>query len=360
MTPLHDSLRTATAALGGGFLAANPPLRQALASGQLTPDDYGDELARLTLQLLVVAIAEGRDLLVKATASSEQRQFYARHCALAALGEAPPTAEHPDSIGLWRARATVLEQLALVHGTLFARTPGRWGAGFLRDHALRNADLRDAAVWLLDLPDLAGWGAPELGAAREVLLELTPKLDGERFTVRRRGARRRLDAGVYYTPPPAVEGTLNLALDPLIERYSRPQDPGNLLRIQVIDPACGAGVFLVAAARRLAARYATLLAGAAEPPAAAVRFALPVVMQECIFGVDIDPVAVALARVALWLEVAPARAHPMSFIDDNVICGNPLAGDLPEALREHAGEATSPTATLSPDGVAAAVRQAGP
>jgi hypothetical protein len=345
--PLQDSLRTTIAALGRGFLAANPPLRRAQADGSLSLDAYWDELVRLTLQLLVVAIAEDRDLVVKVTASPQRRRFYAQHCALAALAEPAPDVEHPDSIGLWRTRAIILEELALRHGTLFARTPGPWGAGFLRDHTLRNADLRSAVRSLVALPDLAGWGTHELGAARETFLELTPQLDGDRFQVRRHGAERRLATGVYYTPPPAVEAILNLALDPVIERYSRPEDPGNLLQIQAIDPACGAGVFLVAAARRLAHRYAALLADTPDPPAAAVAFAMPVVLQETIFGLDIDPVVVALTKVALWLEVAAARAHPMSFMDRNIICGNPLARDLPERLREHEDDdATGPASRV--------------
>jgi hypothetical protein len=56
-----------------------------------------------------------------------------------------------------------------------------------------------------------------------------------------------------------------------------------------------------------------------------------VVLQVCIRGIDLDPVAVALARTALWLEVAASRSHPMSFMDRNVICGDALAGPDPWA-----------------------------
>jgi hypothetical protein len=325
----RDSLRKSIAALGQGFLAANPGLRRALADGQLTAEGYWDELVRLSLQLLVVAIAEDRDLLVKVTASPERRQWYARHCTLAALCEPAPTSEHRDSIGLWRVRAMLLDELAQRHGALFARTTGHGSGGVLRDCALRNADLRTAIALLLDLPDLAGWGAQELGATREALLEFTPRIDSGEFTVRKLSAERRQDGGVYYTPALVAQQISRLALDLAVDRLTRADEPGEVLRIQAVDPACGAGVFLVAAARRLATRYAALLAGTSEPPEAAVRFALPIVMQECVYGVDIDPVAVDLAKAALWLEVAATRSHPMSFMDRNVICTNPLDG--PEA-----------------------------
>lgn len=324
------SLRQAIEHLGAGFLTANPSLVEALADNRLAVDTYWNELVGTLLQLLVVGIAEGRDLLVKATVGRDARRRYDQQCSMAALLQPPPVAESPQGGNLWRTRVTVLEVLAERHGVLFTRTEGPWGVGFLRGYMLGNADLR-AAAHLLAPSDLAGWGAHELGGVREALLELAPRVDGESFTVRTLSAARRRDGGVYYTPTPVVEAMLNLALDPVIDRYSRPEGPGNLLQIQVTDPACGTGIFLVAAARRLATRYAALLADDPTPPSAAVRFALPVVMLDCIRGIDIDPVAVALARTALWLEVAASRSHPMSFMDRNLICGDALAGPDPWA-----------------------------
>lgn len=92
---------------------------------------------------------------------------------------------------------------------------------------------------------------------------------------------------------------------------------------------------LVAADRQLAGRYAALPAGTPEPPEATIRFALPTVMQECVYGVGIDPVAIELAEAALRLEVAATRSRPMSLMDRNVICADPLEGPerIPEVLK---------------------------
>jgi len=325
--------------LGCGFLTANPPLRSAIAAHRVAVDAFWDELVRLVLQLCVVAIAEHRDLLIRRTASGQRRRWYAQHYALVALRQPGHTSEHPDSGGLWRARRLVLDELARRHGALLARRDHE-GVG-LRDRALRNADLRAAATLLLDLPGLTGWGVQELGAVREALLELAPAIEDGTFTVRRVPATRRMASGVYYTPPPLADFMAQFALDPVIDQLCQAGDPAELLRIQAVDPACGAGVFLVAAAHHLARRYAALLADTPDPSPQAVRFALPVVMQACIYGIDIDPVAVDLAKAALWLEVAPDRTHPMSFLDANVICANTLEGPdgLPAALRPGSREA---------------------
>jgi hypothetical protein len=109
-------------------------------------------------------------------------------------------------------------------------------------------------------------------------------------------------------------------------------DPACGLQATALDPACGAGIFLITAARRLAVVYAALLSGRTDPPPAAVRFALPVVLQRCVFGTDLDPVAVEIARSACWLEVGGTR--PITWMDGNITAGDTLAGALPKPLQD--------------------------
>jgi hypothetical protein len=89
----------------------------------------------------------------------------------------------------------------------------------------------------------------------------------------------------------------------------------------------------VSAARRIAGRYAALILGA-QPDESMVRLVLPEVMTECVFGLDIDPVAVTLAKSALWLETL--GKEDITFMDRNVIVGNPLSGPgaMPPKLEE--------------------------
>ncbi len=95
-------------------------------------------------------------------------------------------------------------------------------------------------------------------------------------------------------------------------------------------------MFLIEAARLIAGRLATRISGEDPPPAAHLRHALPLVMRECIFGVDIDPVAVDLAKAALWLEID--GREPFDFMNRNVIVGNALDDEMPPAFSEARGE----------------------
>ena len=101
----------------------------------------------------------------------------------------------------------------------------------------------------------------------------------------------------------------------------------------MIDPACGSGHFLLAAARRIATRLERGRGGGRRL-ADDFRHALRDVARNCIHGVDRNPMAVELTKVALWIEtVEPGK--PMGFLDANIRCGDALLGvfDL-DALRQ--------------------------
>lgn len=94
-----------------------------------------------------------------------------------------------------------------------------------------------------------------------------------------------------------------------------------ILDLKVIDPACGSGHFLLGAARRMATRVAQLR----DADAPDYNGALREVVSSCIHGVDRNPMAVELAKVALWIEsVSPGQ--PLGFLDANVRCGDALLG----------------------------------
>jgi hypothetical protein len=103
------------------------------------------------------------------------------------------------------------------------------------------------------------------------------------------------------------------------------EDPAKaLLGVSVIDPACGSGHFLLAAARRIATRLARARAGGVAS-AADFRHSLRDVARNCIHGVDRNPMAVELTKVALWIEtVEPGK--PMGFLDASIRCGDALLG----------------------------------
>src|SRR5690606_23730538 len=126
---------------------------------------------------------------------------------------------------------------------------------------------------------------------------------GDEVEASTRGNARKL-SGSYYTPASLVQELIKSALEPVIERTlaENPQQPVEaLLSLSVCDPACGSGHFLLAAARRIAEEVARLSATEGNPLPSDYRTALRDVVSRCIYGVDKNPMAVELARMALWL-----------------------------------------------------------
>lgn len=163
--------------------------------------------------------------------------------------------------------------------------------------------------------DLARWGAAELGAIREGLASDEDRADG----------------GIWYTPTTLAAEIARFALS--ITSYPAGYDaPGYTLRVLTLDPACGSGIFLIAAARDIAVRYAAASTGLTPPPAWAVHAVMPTVLTQCVYGVDVDPVAVDLARAACWLETGGAA--DFQFMDDNIIVGDPLTDEIPKRLAD--------------------------
>jgi MmeI, DNA-methyltransferase domain len=133
--------------------------------------------------------------------------------------------------------------------------------------------------------------------------------------------KRRDTDGIFYTPEPLAQFTNRLALTKAIEQVG--PGPDQLLRVVVCDPACGVGIFLVTAARQLSVDYAARLAGG-DPDPTLVWAVMPTVILACIYGIEIDPVAVELARLSLSL--ATGRLLPDYALTDHVVCANTLDG----------------------------------
>ena len=163
----------------------------------------------------------------------------------------------------------------------------------------------------------------------------TPVLsvDAGAFVLETAGGNERKTTGSYYTPSSLIARLLDSALDPVLDEAARKPDPETaILSLRVCDPACGSGHFLVAAAHRIARRLASVRTGDEEPPPGSVRKALRDVIGQCVYGVDINPMAVELCKVSLWMD-ALEPGKPLSFLDAHIQVGNSLLGATPALLR---------------------------
>jgi len=170
------------------------------------------------------------------------------------------------------------------------------------------------------------------------------------------GADRR-ETGTHYTPKSLTESIVETTLEPVVyvgPVEGKPRDewrlkaPGELLDLKICDPAMGSGAFLVQVCRWLAERlveawtakesagkFITVdgdvleAAGKADPMPTDMEerliIAKRLIAERCLYGVDINPLAVELAKLSIWL-VTLAKGRPFGFLDHNLRDGDSLLG----------------------------------
>ena len=153
--------------------------------------------------------------------------------------------------------------------------------------------------------DYKNIGAEEIGGVYESLLELAPDMDPEsgRFELVEVSGSSRKTTGSYYTNSELIQCLLDSALDPVLNEAARKPEPEKaILSLKICDPACGSGAFLIAAAHRMARKLASIRTREDEPSPGEIRRALRDVIGHCIYGVDLNPMAVELCKINLWME----------------------------------------------------------
>jgi hypothetical protein len=177
----------------------------------------------------------------------------------------------------------------------------------------------------------------DFGAIHEGLLDrqLAVDANGDVCLLDRSGARK--SAGAWFTPPFVIEHLLDLALAPALKDHLERLDSlddrraaERLFDFRVADIAMGAGHFLVAAVERVAE---SMTAWLACRPRTGIdpRLVRRLIAERCIYGVDLSPRAVSLARLSLWRHTCAPDLPPPA-LDRNLVVGNSLVDtDWPES-----------------------------
>ena len=364
---LSKAVEQAILDFGSGFLLHpnNDALRAAACDGDLLADDYYQQLLRLIYRLLFLMVIEERDLVFPADAPRSQRDIHYKFYSISRLrrlSEKRYLAD-PRRHDLWLALQACFRLfeadgpgtklgIAPLAGDLFSAE----AMGSLASCTLGNDVFLDClrSLSLYRHPDsgqlirinYAALNVEEFGSVYEGLLEYEPEFNGEgrelRFGFRQGTARAA--TGSHYTPDDLVQPLIRHSLDHLIAERLEDDDPeAALLDLRVADIACGSGHILLAAARRIATELAVVRTGEEQPSPPAYRSALRDVIRHCIYGVDLNPLAVELCKVALWLE-AHIPGQPLNFLDHHVRCGNAIVGF---ARREELGQGV-PTEAFKP------------
>ncbi len=227
--------------------------------------------------------------------------------------------------------------------------PSRFGLGNLRRGQTKAQKPDDM--------DSQDWADKLQRAARSLVARVIPK--GERFLIRWSGTRK--GSGTFYTRPSLTEPLIRETLRPLcFEADGTPKTPEAILSLKVLDPAMGSASFLVGALRYLThALYDSLIhhrfrVDRPDRVVLTLPFGLPAlgspgeslppihpddpdaepklkrrlkrfVVERCLYGVDINPLAVELAKLAMWVETLDPDL-PFGFLDHKFRCGNGLVG----------------------------------
>jgi hypothetical protein len=156
------------------------------------------------------------------------------------------------------------------------------------------------------------------------------------------------NTGAHYTPRKLADEVVQGALEPLVYEPGpletadsdawRPKGSADILSLKVADIAMGSAAFLVAACRFLSERLVEAWRAESDPRGAVAEGGVDagsedpnliearrLIIEHCLYGADINPAAVEMAKLSLWL-VSMDKNRPFTFLDDKLVCGDSLLG----------------------------------
>jgi type I restriction-modification system DNA methylase subunit len=308
-----------------------------LATEQRTPDvlrEAFDNALVLLYRLLFCLHAEDRGLIpvdnvhYRAYSLREQRRAIAEDIDAGRVFSSQSDDTFNDLRALFRIVDKGDPALGVneYDGGLFSPSAHPWLIGrSVPDHLMARAlDLLSRVDGeQVDYRDLS---VRHLGTIFEQLLAFQLE-DGEDGALRLVSAAGRKRTGAYFTPEYIVDDIVERTLGPLFDERSRRAAANRtsaldeLLDLHVLDPAMGSGHFLVGAAAYLARRIANDPAYDGDLTLGELQ---GLVVERCIYGVDSNPMAVEVARLALWLSTV-RDDRPLRFLG-NLRAGNSLVG----------------------------------
>lgn len=350
---LSHAVEFSIRSLANGFLEhpENHALREAVGSGSLSAIAYYQYQLRLIYRILFLLVIEERNLVFPENGNRSGRNIYRDYYSvnrLRRLCEKSYILEqrHHDlwislkqSFRLFETEACGrplgIKPLA---GDLF----GPHALGILNQCQLDNRILleclknlsvfQNSATGQKTRVNYAALNVEEFGSVYEGLLEYEPVFttQGGRVQLDMIKGDERSSSGSHYTPDEMVKPLIKHSLDHIInERLKSATSPREreqaLLSIKVCDVACGSGHILLNAARRIGLELAKVRTGEDQPSPKPLRQAIRDAISSCIYGVDKNPLAVDLCKVALWLE-AHNPGEPLNFLDHHIKCGDAIVG----------------------------------
>jgi len=352
---LSKAVEKSIVSVANGFLkhSTNEKLRIKIKSGELSNEQFYQFLLRFIYRLLFLMVLEERNIVYPGKRDENQEylhDIYYNYYSITRIRKLSENIFFFDEKleDLWISLRNTFdifgdERLAAklgiypLNGELF----GLDSLGILIESNLDNHTLLECIrnLSLFENPETksiihvnyAALNVEEFGSVYEGLLEKSPVVtdNGSEFNFNFVKGTERSSSGSHYTPEELVQPLIKHSLDYIIEEKLKTGDKElkekNLLSIKVCDVACGSGHILLSAARRIAVELARVRTGEDQPSPEPYRHAMRDVINHCIYGVDKNPLAVELCKVALWLE-SYNSGMPLSFLDHRIKCGDSIVG----------------------------------
>lgn len=327
----------------------NQELREKVLNGDLAAKDYYLHTLRLVYRVLFLLVIEERKLIYPEKRDEDlnrKRSIYYDFYSVQRLTKLAEKLIYvdPRKTDLWQSLITTF---ALFEHEQYGKKLGisPLGAGIFSPNALGiishqlidNETLLRVLRYLVTFENEQGQrvrvnyadlDVEEFGSVYEGLLDFDPEITdnaGEPIFGFVKGDDRS-SSGSHYTPEELVRPLIKHSLDYLIEDKLKEADPEKgLLSLTICDVACGSGHILLSAARRVGFELAKVRSKEDQPTPSVLRVAVRDVIRHCIYGVDLNPLAVELCKVALWLE-AHEPGEPLNFLDHHIKCGNAIVG----------------------------------
>jgi hypothetical protein len=364
---LSIAVESSIVEFANGFLhhPANIALITAIEKGKFTADKFYQEMLRLIYRFLFLMVTEERHLIYSDENDTHADIYYKYYSVerLRILSEKRLYDEgryddHWEQLKVtfkFFEKKIFGERIGILplDGDLF----GQDALLYVSDSRLKNEVLlkclRNLCTFENEQQQLirVNYGSldvEEFGSVYEGLLEYDAVLSNSNggWTFGFKKGEGRSSSGSHYTPEELVQPLIKHSLDYVIEEKLKsaviarsPEGTTKqsdidalkqakraaLLSIKVCDVACGSGHILLSAARRIATVLAQVMTDEEQPSPKSFREAIREVIRHCIYGVDKNPLAVELCKVALWLE-SHNPGMPLTFLDHRIRCGDSIVG----------------------------------
>ena len=344
---LSQAVEKSILSLANGLLKQpeNIELQQSFEDNRINAKQYYLHILRSVYRILFLLVIEERNLIYKENLTEEEKKLkdiYYKFYSIQRLTYLVNKAVYidPKKTDLWQ---SLLMTFRLFEDANIGKALGieALGSGIfnnnaiqsLNDTVLNNKTVLEVFKYLVSFENenkqtirvnYADLDVEEFGSVYEGLLEFEPVVENIEFRFKQ--GDERSSSGSHYTPEELVKPLIVHSLDYIIADKLKEVDPEKaLLSITVCDVACGSGHILLSAARRIGFELARVRSKEDQPTPSALRLAVRDVIKNCIYGVDLNPLAVELCKVALWLE-AHEPGQPLNFLDHHIKNGNAIIG----------------------------------